>query len=128
MDKYFLTKKPAVFYVDVLGIIYEIIFKTEEEDEILKEVDGYCDNTTNQIIIKFFENHPMNHNDMMEYAERCIRHEIIHAFLYQSGLDVNSINQWARNEEMVDWFAIQLNKINFACNHAAKKFRQNKKV
>ena len=42
-----------------------------------------------------------------------IRHEIIHAYLYESGLNNNSneSDSWARNEEMVDWLAIQLPKI-----------------
>jgi len=42
-----------------------------------------------------------------------VRHEIIHAYLYESGLDSssNEIDSWARNEEMVDWFAIQSPKI-----------------
>lgn len=35
--------------------------------------------------------------------------EIVHAFLLESGLDENS--EWARNEELVDWIAIQGPKI-----------------
>ena len=37
------------------------------------------------------------------------RHEIIHAFLFESGLAENSA--WAQNEEMVDFFAIQFPKL-----------------
>lgn len=39
--------------------------------------------------------------------------EILHAFLYESGLRENSrgCTAWAENEEMVDWFAIQIPKI-----------------
>lgn len=43
-----------------------------------------------------------------------LRHEIVHAFFNESGLKDNCINgcdAWARNEEMVDWFAIQGPKI-----------------
>ena len=42
-----------------------------------------------------------------------LRHEIIHAFLNESGLSdsSNSVEAWAKNEEMVDWFAIQSPKI-----------------
>ena len=43
-----------------------------------------------------------------------MRHEIVHAFLNESGLS-DSSNQynggWAKNEEMVDWLAIQWHKI-----------------
>ena len=37
------------------------------------------------------------------------RHEIIHAFLCESGLAENST--WAQEEEMVDWFAKQAPKL-----------------
>ena len=36
-------------------------------------------------------------------------HELVHAFLYESGLSINSLSPsgWASNEEMTDWMAIQ---------------------
>lgn len=46
--------------------------------------------------------------------KKTLRHEIIHAFLTESGLHGNTYNVdggWAMNEEMVDWFAIQSPKI-----------------
>ena len=56
-----------------------------------------------------------------ESEERCkeeekgiLRHELIHAFLSESGLSYSSLNYssgWAKNEEMVDFFAIQFPKI-----------------
>ena len=47
-----------------------------------------------------------------------MRHEITHAFLNESGLDANASDTdcWAKNEEMVDWFAIQSPKIYKAFN------------
>ena len=44
---------------------------------------------------------------------RVLRHEIIHAYLEESGLSASSnmISAWAQNEEMVDWLAIQSSKI-----------------
>ena len=41
--------------------------------------------------------------------KRTIRHEIVHAILFESGLDHNT--EWARNEEVVDWIAIQFPKL-----------------
>lgn len=51
--------------------------------------------------------------NLQDYEKKILRHEIIHAFLYESGLDINShdIDQWARDEEMVDWMAIQFPKM-----------------
>lgn len=124
---YITSKRPKDLQVEVLGTVYKIVFKTPEEDVRLLECDGYCDNSINQITIKWFTWDSMNYNDMLIYTTKCIRHEVIHAFLYQSGLDVNSLNAWARNEEMVDWLAIQLYKINEAAFNIDQEFYKNNK-
>lgn len=49
--------------------------------------------------------------DLQQYKNSVMRHEIVHAFLYESGLDVCSKGAWAKNEEMVDWIAIQFPKM-----------------
>ena len=51
---------------------------------------------------------------LREYGKQLMRHEIVHAFLSESGLSANALSPdgaWALNEEMVDWFAIQGPKI-----------------
>lgn len=42
-----------------------------------------------------------------------MRHEIIHAFLYESGLAENfeHANEFGQDETMVDWIAMQFPKI-----------------
>ena len=43
-----------------------------------------------------------------------LRHEILHAFLNESGLCSSTLcfeGGWTKNEEMIDWFAIQFPKI-----------------
>ena len=48
------------------------------------------------------------------YARKTLRHEITHAFFNESGLQssANTYDEaWPKNEEMVDWFAIQSPKI-----------------
>jgi hypothetical protein len=116
------TKRPEEFKVNVLGTIYTVTFKTDEEDVKLLECDGYCDNTVNTIIINWLKWDGMNHNNMLAYIAKVIRHEVIHAFLYQSGLDCCTKNEWARNEEMIDWMAIQINKLAQVCFDAEKVF------
>lgn len=52
--------------------------------------------------------------DFSALQRKTLRHEIVHAFLAESGLFNNTYNVevgWAMNEEMVDWFAIQSPKI-----------------
>ena len=45
--------------------------------------------------------------------KKALRHEIIHAFLAESGLQANfkHCDQFGHDETMVDWFAIQYHKI-----------------
>ena len=47
--------------------------------------------------------------ELEHYKKRTIRHEITHAILFESGLDHNT--EWARNEEIVDFIAIQFPKL-----------------
>lgn len=102
--------------VNVLGVAYDIFYATKEEFRALETVDGYTDTSTRQIIIddmSSVEGEPDAKGDLDEYRKNVVRHEIIHAFLHESGLaaNSNSVESWATNEEMVDWFAIQWRKI-----------------
>ena len=104
------------FKVNVLGSEWSVMFGTEKEYPNLSEMDGYADFSTHQIVIDTMEKADGqigSKGDMTAYKKQVIRHEIIHAFLYESGLEACSItsDNWAVNEEMVDWFAIQSPKI-----------------
>ena len=103
--------------VNILGTDYEIHF-VDEFQEYLKEVgegaDGLCNRHDRHIFIKRYN----DKDTTAEGSERCdkdtLRHEIIHAYLSESGLSANASHcygSWAENEEMVDWFAIQSPKI-----------------
>ena len=95
--------------INILGTVYSIKFKNENDDINLKENDAYTDWTTKTIIICIQEDHVDMVHNMELFYKKILRHEIIHAFLYESGLHVQS--DWACNEEMVDYFACQFDKI-----------------
>lgn len=99
--------------VEILGTIYTIEIKKRDDDVKLKELDGYCDTAVKKIVYVDMVDEYKNDEGAVEnlkfVTDNIIRHEIIHAFLYESGLWVES--EWAMNEEMVDWFAIQFHKI-----------------
>ena len=97
--------------VDILGTQYDVITTNESENEKLKKCDGYCDNTVKKIVVNNFSEgiDEMQKADLVKQIKKNIRHEIVHAFLYESGLAENS--DWAMCEEMVDWFAMQGLKI-----------------
>ena len=101
--------------INILGTEYTIKYYKEDEHELLngKYRDGCTDNSTKEIII--CEKKPdCELQDYESWKKVVLRHEIIHAFLFESGLDSSSFNfsgSWAINEEMVDWIAIQFPKI-----------------
>jgi len=91
--------------IDVLGTMYTIEFMSVEENEILNNCDGYCDWTTQHIVVER-EMHG-NLENMDAYCAKVLRHELLHAFLFESGLAecTHDATAWGKNEEMVDWFA-----------------------
>lgn len=105
--------------VNILGTEYKVIFETLEQNKAFKECDGYCDPTVKKLYIRLHtEEECKSDNFGYESVEmlrkKVIRHEIIHAFMYESGLWQNGLCadfSWAMNEEMVDWIAIQFPKI-----------------
>ena len=106
---------------NILGTEYEILYRDYADDYMFTEngCDGYCDDVEKIIVIGNMKTFPRWEKETEEYCnkfQKCtLRHEIIHAFLNESGLQDNSgmINNigWARNEEMIDFFAIQFPKI-----------------
>ena len=97
--------------INILGAEYSIIFTTPKQDKRLAKSDGYhcgydktigvnisnCDDEDDSIAVS------------KAFDEKVLRHEIIHAYLFESGLDCQS--DWAVNEEMVDWLALQMPKL-----------------
>ena len=94
--------------VDVLGTKYNIIESNKVDDPNLENNDGYCDHSTKNIVIDTFKDSPGSLGDLESYKMQVLRHEVIHAFLYESGLDTCS---WAKEEEIVDWIACQFPKM-----------------
>lgn len=98
--------------VDILGTEYEIVKNAEEKDyPMLKDADGYADFTIRKIVIKKLIQDGECYEDLELWQRKTLRHEIVHAFLYESGLWQNSFKDWARNEEMTDWIALQFEKM-----------------
>lgn len=94
--------------VDVLGTKYNITESNSVKDISLNNADGYCDYSTKQIVIDTFQDSPGSLADLDKYKKQVVRHELIHAFLFESGLGAES---WGTNEEIVDWIAFQFPKI-----------------
>ena len=97
--------------VDILGTKYNVRIRTEKEDPELKNLNGYCMTLSKTIAVEDKRNNIAGEDDI---TKRTLRHEILHAFFYESGLDNEA--PWASSEEqLVDWIALQLPKIIKAC-------------
>ena len=98
--------------INILGVDYSISFEPEAELD-KREINGYCDESVKKIVVGVFEPAEGKLQDLHSFQKKVLRHEIIHAFLFESGLAEcsGSVCSWATNEEMVDWIAHQHNKI-----------------
>ena len=98
--------------INVLGTKYTIEERTEHEDEFLKKFDGYCDKTSKRIVI-VKEKADSELDNWRVYRNQCLRHEIIHAFMIESGLqnDWQHPNEFGHDETTIDWIAIQFPKM-----------------
>ena len=98
--------------VNILGTEYEVIM--DAPDEMLPEdADGAMDHSVKRIVVAKFESNRNSIKDLDVYRKKVLRHEVIHAFLFESGLWNNSgnVTAWGQSEEITDWFAIQSPKI-----------------
>lgn len=96
--------------VNILGEEYTINTDVStSEDDSLERMAGYCDYSVKSIVVAKLEKLQDSLKDLKVYENKIIRHEVIHAFLKESGLAENT--DWATNEEMVDYFAIQFPKM-----------------
>ena len=106
--------------IDVLGTEYSIAMWVYDEKPIFKNksIDGYCDSIAKEIAVCDMKTFPGFEDETVSYCnqleKQILRHEIVHAFLNESGLQESGLQysaSWARNEEMIDWIALQFPKM-----------------
>ena len=99
--------------ITILGEEWSIDFRDADKDAGLGDsLDGYCDSFVRLIVVA---NRRPQHDtqDFDAYQRLCLRHEIIHAFLHESGLS----SSWehptpcGHDETTIDWFAVQFPKL-----------------
>jgi hypothetical protein len=93
--------------VSILGTPYKIIREKFGNEDI----DGETDYTSHQIRIRTDNVNKLGDFDVL--MKKQLRHEIIHAFMAESGLQANfeHYRQFGHDETTVDWFAIQFPKM-----------------
>lgn len=100
--------------IKILGTEYGVYgHVSRHEDPFLNRCDGYFDKTAKRVVVSGDDENCELEN-FEEYRKTNLRHELIHAFFYESGLDGNS--RWENGEDdhpeqTVQWIAIQFPKI-----------------
>ena len=103
---------------NVLGTEYKIYYETKENNPKIEGLQGYTELCAKEIHIdrSWFEgakddpNPELIQKDLYIEGIKIIRHELVHAFILESGLC--ECCTWAENEELVDWIARQFPKMN----------------
>ena len=100
--------------IKIMGEKWRIEIRKYEDDESLHEgeLGGYCAVYIKTIVIRDFRLET-DEETAVRYMREALRHEIIHAFFYESGLWNNSsgAENCSMDEQTIDWFAIQSPKI-----------------
>lgn len=106
--------------VNVLGTVYRIKYVPSLDGR-----GGETDFYTKENRISEQNDIPAEYktDNLKEMQRHVLRHELIHAFLFESGMDQSSAahEAWAMNEEMIDWMAIQMPKIMAAYDSIVKQ-------
>ena len=104
--------------VNILGSTYKVYLNVPyTKDPNLTGAYGYTDFHSKRIVVSDIRTvtgwEGASEEALGDVFATTVRHEVIHAYLMESGLNAssNAVDCWARNEEMVDWFAIQMPKI-----------------
>ena len=109
--------------IDVLGTTYKIRRVNTGEDVFMdrNHYAGYCDAVMKEIAILNLKSTDAYKDEsparIAAQEKETIRHELVHAFLDESGLRDSTLvldSGWAGNEEMVDWIALMHPKLHAA--------------
>ena len=107
--------------INVLGTEYKVYASNPKTDKELEENDGFCDYSKRIIVID------ETSKASEERKQHVLTHEIVHAFLNESGLRGQGHAEWAYDEEIVDWIAAQIPKMQVVRKSMLKEYIKTKK-
>jgi len=101
------------YNLNILGSKWKMKVLPRVYDSMFETVDGYADRSTRTLYVA--ENCVGEIDDLKnwpDYQKVVKRHEIIHAFLYESGLAQDMYHPaMGHCEQEIDWVAIQFPKL-----------------
>lgn len=90
--------------INVLGTPYRVDMVPESEGPKLKDMDGYMDPSIKRIVVADVNQRPADNESVHNpewFQKNIVRHELIHAFITESGLE----DAYWHTEDMVRWLA-----------------------
>lgn len=112
----------GIWYIKVLDTNYDIYVDNDPEYLDSYNADGLTDDLLKTIHIRnIFKNKDLDSKKSAEIEfKRILRHELLHAFIYECGLSGNSLEKeaWPISESLVDFIAIQFEKLSKLYNEA----------
>ena len=109
------TYKECDISVSILGTEYTLHVCPDSKDKRFEQLncDGFCDYSTKELFVSNFTGNLVNReisvSDPRYIIRNAIRHEMVHAFLFESGLGCDWEHKTFGHEETtVDWIAKQL--------------------
>lgn len=97
--------------INILGSEWTVVRTNRAEEKRLEDKDGFCDFSVRLICINWYQvdNEDLDQQwDIDVHNRNVLRHEIVHAFLFESGLGENwKHDTFGHDETMVDWIAMQ---------------------
>ena len=103
--------------INVLGTLYRVDMVPESEDPKLKDMDGYMDPSIKRIVVADVNQRPADNESVHNpewFQKNIVRHELIHAFITESGLE----DAFWHNEDMVRWLAYMFPRLLVAFKEA----------
>lgn len=110
------------FEIEILGSDWKVKLKKMSDDERLgNNATGFTDWTMREIVIMDIRGDTSLGNPC-RFMKKVLRHELVHAFMFESGLGDDWEHQESGHDEtVVDWIALQLHKLDLACITAESK-------
>jgi hypothetical protein len=103
-----MKRKENILIISILGQDYDYGEVDAKSDIRMVDMDGYCDGYGKIIRINnsYNSNIPTSISDLEAYKRQVRRHEVIHAFFEESGLE-----EFKGDELLVEWIAKQFPKM-----------------
>ena len=123
------TYKECDIPVVILGTEYTLHICPESKDKRFETLncDGFCDRSTKELWVSNY----LDSDKQVSVANprycilHAIKHEMEHAYLYESGLGSDwEHKEFGHEETTVDWIASQFEKIHFIYNEILQKLTE----